>query len=174
MVTDLISKARQIRLVVTDVDGVLTDTGVYYSAGGEEMKRFSIRDGMGVERLRQHGIEVAIVTGENSESVRRRAEKLNIRELHLGVSEKKTVLVTLSSRKNIPLDDIAYIGDDTNDLGAMAIAGLTACPADATEFASRAAHLVTRARGGHGAFREFAEYIIAAKQSSQTGGHDEK
>src|SRR5208283_4953195 len=102
-------KAQKIRLVLTDVDGVLTDTGVYYSDAGEAMKRFSIRDGMGVERLRQIAdVETGIVTGEESASIRKRAQKLQIVELHLGIKRKVEALEEIILRIPVSLEQIAY------------------------------------------------------------------
>ena len=165
------ARARVIRLLLTDSDGVLTDNGVYYSASGEEMKRFSIRDGMGVERLRKlAGIDVGIITGENSGPVRRRAEKLVITELHMGVKDKSAVLHEIIARRALLPEQVAYIGDDTNDVHIMQEVGLAACPADATPFAEAAAHFVCPNRGGYGAFRDFAELIIGAQaETADTG-----
>ncbi len=163
--SELQDKARQIRLLLTDCDGVLTDTGVYYSANGEELKRFSIRDGMGVERLRKFGnVDVGIITGENSDSVKKRAEKLKITELHLGIKDKLALLDEIMTRLDLEPGQIAYIGDDTNDVPIMERVGLRACPADATSFAKAIADYICPNKGGHGAFRDFAEFIIAAKQ----------
>src|ERR1700760_5001552 len=99
-------RARRIKLLVTDVDGVLTDAGVYYSARGEEMKRFSIRDGMGVERLRNAGIATAFITGETSESVARRAEKLKLPALFLGVKDKAKELEKVLARLEVRPDEV--------------------------------------------------------------------
>lgn len=155
--------ARAIRFLLTDSDGVLTDNGVYYSAQGEVMKRFSIRDGMGVERLRKFAaVDVGIITGEHSGPVERRAEKLEITELHLGIKDKPAILREVLTRHNLKPEQVAYIGDDTNDVEIMRQVGLAACPADATPFARAAAHYVCPSRGGYGAFRDFAELIIAA------------
>lgn len=166
---ELESRAQAVRLLLTDSDGVLTDTGVYYSDRGEELKRFSIRDGMGVERLRKFaGVDVGIITGENSGPVARRAEKLLIAELHLGIKDKMAVLRDIAQRHTLDLQEIAYIGDDTNDVAVMQAVGLSACPADAVRQAHEAADYVCPSRGGYGAFRDFAELIIAAKQSTVT------
>lgn len=159
----LYPKARKIKLLITDCDGVLTDSGVYYGETGEVLKRFNIRDGMGVERLCKHaGIETGIITGEISPAVKKRAEKLNILELHLGIKDKPAVLKEILERKNLLPEQIAYIGDDTNDVEIMKMVGLTACPKDATIFAKRVAHYICAFNGGHGAFRDFAELIISA------------
>ncbi len=157
--------------MLTDSDGVLTDNGVYYSAAGEEMKRFSIRDGMGVERLRKFAaVDVGIITGEHSGPVQRRAEKLAIVELHLGIKDKPAILREILERHDLRPEEIAYIGDDTNDVEVMKQVGLAGCPADATPFARAAAHYVCPSRGGHGAFRDFAELIIAARTESAASG----
>ena len=112
-----------IKLLLTDVDGVLTDGGVYYSENGEQLKKFSIRDGMGVERLRKiAGIETGIITGEKSGSVVKRAEKLNITELHLGIKDKGSLLEEILKRKNLLATEVAFIGDDVNDIEILNIA----------------------------------------------------
>lgn len=163
MKKNTLKKARKIKLVLTDCDGVLTDTGTYYSAQGEEMKRFSIRDGMGTERLRKFcNVETGIVTGENSGIVSRRAEKLNITEVHLGVKDKARLVQEIAERLNLQLEEIAFIGDDTNDIEVMKIVGLTACPSDATNFVKELADIIVESKGGNGAFRDFAEFIIDA------------
>lgn len=168
MKSNTLEKARKIKLVLTDCDGVLTDTGTYYSAKGEEMKRFSIRDGMGTERLRKIcNIETGIVTGENSGIVSRRAEKLAITEVHLGIKDKATLVKEIAERLDLQLDEIAFIGDDTNDLEIMKIVGLTACPSDATRFAKEISDIIVESKGGHGAFRDFAEFIIDANMNKE-------
>ncbi len=161
---EIIEKAGRIKLLLTDCDGVLTDGGVYYSKSGEEMKRFSLRDGMGVERLMHMvNVETGIVTGENSEIVRRRAEKLGIKEYHPGSTDKYATLKDILKKRIIYAEEIAYIGDDANDHDIMKHVGLSACPADAFSPTSEIAHLKMSNRGGYGAFREFAEIIIYLK-----------
>ncbi|MEW6196565.1 MAG: HAD-IIIA family hydrolase [Bacteroidota bacterium] len=162
-------RASKIKLLLTDVDGVLTDTGVYYSTNGEEMKRYSIRDGMGVERLRKLvDVETGIITREQTEIVSSRALKLKITELHLGVKEKEKIIDEILTRKNISIEETAFIGDDTNDVEIMKLVGLSACPKDATQFAKDAADIVVASKGGNGAFRDFAEIIISAKLALKT------
>lgn len=157
-------KAASIKLVVTDCDGVLTDGCAWYSDAGEAMKRFSLRDGMGVERLRKlAGIETAIITGENTQSVRRRAEKLNIKYLYQGISDKSECLTDLASKLGLALSEIAYIGDDVNDLPAIDICGFSGAPSDAFEDITEKVDYITLRSGGNGAFREFAEFIIKAQ-----------
>ena len=164
MENNLTQKAKKIKLLLTDNDGVLTDGGVFYGETGEVLKKFNIRDGMGVERLRNFAdCEVGIITGELSPSVAKRAEKLKITELHLGVKNKPAVLHEILSRKNLLAEEIAYIGDDVNDIEIMKLVGLSACPADAISFAKKQADYICENNGGNGAFRELAELIIAAK-----------
>ena len=159
------ASAARIKILLTDVDGVLTDNGVYYSETGEVMKRFSIRDGMGVERLRKlAGIDTGILTGETSPSVARRAEKLKILELHLGIRDKLDRVTEIMDRLQLQWQEIAYIGDDVNDLEVMGRAGLTACPADAMPQVNEIVHYHCRNKGGYGAFREFAEWLIELKK----------
>jgi YrbI family 3-deoxy-D-manno-octulosonate 8-phosphate phosphatase len=156
-------KAAKIVLLLTDVDGVLTDNGVYYGTDGEVLKRFSIRDGMGVERLRNCGIETGIITGENSGAVKKRAEKLNITELHLGIKDKGVVLKEILERKQLQPSQIAFIGDDVNDLSIITEVGFSACPFDAMKQVSIVVDFMCTNKGGCGAFRELAEFIIASK-----------
>lgn len=173
---ELARRAQQIRLVLTDVDGVLTDAGVYYSRRGEELKRFSLRDGMGVERLSDAGIKTAFLTRERSELVVRRAEKLNVKA-YVGVRNKASFLGAILSERSLELGQLGFIGDDVNDLGLMARLrdhGLTAAPSDAMPEVACAVHFVCPAAGGHGAFRAFAEWILALRSKhpdeSQTPG----
>lgn len=163
---ELKSRASRIRLVLSDNDGVFTDNGVYYSERGEEFKRFSIRDGMGVERLRAHGVETGIITGEVSPSLVKRAQKLHIVNLYLGVSDKLSRLPDVLRETGLDVSQIAYIGDDVNDLaimGAIAPSGIVACPGDAMHLVEPAVHYRCVAPGGRGAFREYAELLIALR-----------
>lgn len=155
------AKAKHIKLVLTDNDGVLTDTGVYYGDSGEVMKRFSIRDGMGVERLKNIcNIETGIITGELSGSVAKRAEKLKIKFLYLGIKDKLAKLAEIVEETGVQSNEIAYIGDDVNDLEIMTKCGLTVCPADAMFMVREKVDYVCKEKGGNGAFREMAELIV--------------
>jgi 3-deoxy-D-manno-octulosonate 8-phosphate phosphatase (KDO 8-P phosphatase) len=154
-------KAAKIKLLLTDCDGVLTDGGVYYSANGEELKKFNLRDGMGVERLRKLcNIDTGIITGENSAIVSRRGEKLQMKHVYLGIKDKKQRLGEILLENSLTAEEIAYIGDDMNDLEVIQKAGLTAAPADAVSLIKQSVHYICNAKGGEGAFREFAEWII--------------
>lgn len=164
MPAELRDRARRVRLVLTDCDGVLTDAGVYVSADGERLKRFSLRDGMGVERLRTIGnIPTGIITREQSAIVAKRAEKLRIEELHLGVRDKLPTVRAIAAARDLSLEEIAYIGDDMNDLEVLDRVGLSAAPADAEPLVLDRVHYVCQRAGGHGAFREFAELVLAAQ-----------
>lgn len=160
-------KAEKIKVILTDVDGVLTDTGIYYGQEGEAFKRFSVRDGMGIERLRKYaGIETIIITGENSKTVSTRAEKLKIKEYYLGVKNKEEVLEIIKKKNGFVNEEIAYIGDDSNDYEIMQLVGLKATPADGMSFIKDISDYICENKAGHGAFREFAEIIIAFKNNS--------
>jgi len=165
MKNGLRERARKIKLLITDIDGVWTDTGVYYSENGELLKRFSIRDGMGVQRLRELiNVETGIITGENSGAVKKRAEKLGISEVNLNVKDKAETLREILQRRGLKSEETAYIGDDVNDIGIMMMAGLSACPADAISSVRKIADFLCDNNGGNGAFRDFAEIIILSKK----------
>ncbi len=158
-------KLAKIKLLLTDCDGVLTDAGVYYGEQGEVLKKFNIRDGMGVERLRTiANISTGIITGEKSPSVAKRAEKLQITELHLGIKDKLAVLQQILFNKNLLPENIAYIGDDVNDLSIMTQVGFTACPADAMPAVKKVVDYVCEKNGGAGCFRELAELILMVNE----------
>jgi len=176
---EIIHRASRIKLVLTDCDGVLTDGGVYYSEQGEALKRFSMRDGMGVERLRNDGVEIAFVTRERSAIVARRAEKLKVTLCYVGVHDKTAVLPRLLGDAGIDASQLAYIGDDVNDAGIMAAVardGLVGAPLDAIPSLLHGAHYRCRRPGGYGAFRDFAEWILdlraKARAQKSTGAHD--
>jgi len=160
-------RARTIRLILSDVDGVLTDAGVYYSANGEELYRFSRRDGMGTTILRAEGIETGIITSEDSAIIRRRAEKLLLRHVALGIKDKLDHLPRILQASGLTVAQVAYIGDDVNDLGIIreiGKRGLTAAPLDAVQTILRMVHYRCAERGGYGAFRDFAEWILALRK----------
>jgi 3-deoxy-D-manno-octulosonate 8-phosphate phosphatase (KDO 8-P phosphatase) len=157
---ELVARARRLRLVVTDVDGVLTDATVYYSAAGEELLRFSRRDGMGMELLRNADVPTVILSREDSDIVRARAKKLGLTHVFLGVRDKGAFLADVEKSLGVPRNAMAYIGDDVNDVDVLRQVALAGAPADAHDSARGLAHYVTRASGGSGAFREFADWIL--------------
>lgn len=148
------------KLVITDIDGVWTDGGMYYTAEGDVMKKFSVRDGWGVAMLRQHSIDTVIMTGENTEIVKQRARKLRIGRCYTGVRDKLELAKLLCRELHISLQDIAFIGDDINDLPLLRAVGYSAAPADASDYIQKEVSYVTSRQGGRGAFREFAEKIL--------------
>jgi YrbI family 3-deoxy-D-manno-octulosonate 8-phosphate phosphatase len=158
-----LKKLQKIRLLVMDVDGTLTDGAMYYTEQGEFMKRFSTRDGMGITLLRRSGIDSAILTSENSIIAVRRAEKLGIKTIVLGSRNKMQSFADLAAKLTIPLDHIAYIGDDINDLPCFSMAGFAACPSDSVQHILDAADYICSKPGGHGAVRELCELILVAQ-----------
>jgi 3-deoxy-D-manno-octulosonate 8-phosphate phosphatase (KDO 8-P phosphatase) len=160
---DLRTRALRLTTVFTDCDGVLTDGGVYYDRQGEAMLRFDRRDGMGVERLRLQGLEVAIITREASPIVEHRAAKLKLR-VFSGVRDKCAAFPSILKEMHTHPDACAYMGDDVNDLELLrhvfSSGGLTAAPSDAASEVRPIVHKITEATGGHGSFREFCEWIL--------------
>jgi 3-deoxy-D-manno-octulosonate 8-phosphate phosphatase (KDO 8-P phosphatase) len=161
---DLAARARRIRLVVSDVDGVLTDARVYYSARGEELLCFSRRDGVGFELLADAGIETALLTRESSKIVSARAARLGVRHVFFGIRDKTGFLWELEKNMGVRADQIAYVGDDSNDvdlLGEIARrGGLAFGPSDACAAVRRVAHALTQSPAGHGAFREVVDHLL--------------
>ena len=154
-----------IRLLVMDVDGVMTDGKITYTGDGQELKSFNIKDGLGIKRAQAMGIETAIITGRSSPMVERRALELGIAHLVQGREDKLAALSDLLDQINLSLDQVAYIGDDLPDLTAIESVKLGACPADAaTEVKSKANWISTRA-GGDGCVRELCDLLVSHKSS---------
>lgn len=156
-----------IKLLVMDVDGTLTDGKIYMSAGGELMKAFNIKDGYAIARLKEYGIEPAIITGRESEIVKQRCAELKITELYQGIENKLFKLKDICTKKGLTLSQVAYIGDDVNDLPCIQQCGVTACPADAVKKVKSAVTMVTEAKGGEGSVRDFCEYLVEKCGSSE-------
>lgn len=157
---DLSKATKEIKLVLTDVDGVLTDAGMYYSEFGDEVKKFNTRDGKGFELLKKNGYQVGIITGEDTQLVSRRAEKLKVDYLYQGASDKLDLITALVKKLGLGLENVAFIGDDINDLGLLKGVGLSFCPLDAQEDNKKVSQIICQTRGGEGCFREMAEYIL--------------
>ena len=154
-----------IRLLVMDVDGVMTNGKITYTSDGQELKSFNIKDGLGIKRAQASGIETAIITGRTSPVVERRARELGIAHLVQGREDKLAALSDLVDQMNLSLDQVAYIGDDVPDLTAIESVRLGACPADAdTEVKSKANWVSTRA-GGDGCVRELCDLLVSHKSS---------
>lgn len=149
-----------VRAFVLDVDGVLTDDTFWWGPNGEEWKRFSFADVMGISRARRAGYIFALVSGEESPLVHRFAEKLGIQDVFTNCKAKVTALSEFAERHRLKLSEIAFMGNDVNDIEAMALAGVAAAPADAQRIAKSAASLVTRSTSGKGAVREMIETIF--------------
>lgn len=157
------SDMAHIRLFASDVDGTLTDGGMYYSSDGIESKKFSTLDGKGFELLKQAGIKTAILTGEHNTIIKNRATKLQVDYLYMGLSreQKLTKLQEICAQEYIGLDSVAYIGDDTNDELVLRSVGIRACPKDAQPHITSLPHIIHLSRnGGQGAVREFVEYLL--------------
>jgi N-acylneuraminate cytidylyltransferase len=149
-----------IKLFIMDVDGVLTDGGMYYSENGDELKKFNTRDGKGIELLRNVGIKTAIITSENTSIVKRRGEKIKIDYIYQGIINKIEIIEELSTRLQIKFNEMAYIGDDINDVEVLNKVGFSACPNDAMELNKKCVKFICSLRGGEGCVREFIDKII--------------
>lgn len=157
---------KPIKLVVSDVDGVMTDGGLYYSRHGEEIKKFNVKDGLVVHLLRNEGIKLCIVTGRKSEIVEKRFSELKFDFIVQGSEDKMEDLKKIASELQIGLENIAYIGDDINDLELLKNVGLGGCPSDAIESLKEEVSYVCQKKGGEGAFREFADYILTYNENA--------
>ena len=149
-----------IKLFLTDCDGCLTDAGMYYSEKGDELKKFNTRDGMGFSLLRRKGIVTGIITSENVELNKRRAEKLKLEILEQGCKDKLSVIKRICQERNIPIQNVCYVGDDINDIEAIKAVGYGCCPADAQQDVKSIANYVTKAKGGEGVIREIVQKIL--------------
>ena len=162
---DLVQRARGVRLLVLDVDGVLTDGKLYFLADGSEAKAFSTLDGQGIKMLMHSGIQVAIITGRTSTIVERRAANLGIEHVVQGREDKRVALDELLSTLQLSYQQVAYLGDDLPDLAPIRCVALGVAVANANSFVRQHAQAVTSLRGGEGAAREFCEFIMAAQGS---------
>jgi 3-deoxy-D-manno-octulosonate 8-phosphate phosphatase (KDO 8-P phosphatase) len=150
----------KIKILVMDVDGTLTDGKIYIGADGEMLKAFNVKDGLGISKLRSNNIIPAIITGRESEILKRRSEELMIEELYQGEENKIDKLNELVERYKCSLSEVAFIGDDENDLQCMRVCGYTGCPADAIESVKKEVDYICDKNGGEGAVREFIEKIL--------------
>jgi 3-deoxy-D-manno-octulosonate 8-phosphate phosphatase (KDO 8-P phosphatase) len=168
----LAAKARRIRLLFLDVDGVMTDGGLYYSARGVGLKRFFAQDGYGIVRAREHGLELAIISGRRSTAVTARARDLGIKTVLQGMEDKLHSGGELLRRQGLTFDQAAFIGDDLFDLPLLEAAGLSAAPADARPEVRRRVDYVTSAGGGQGAVRELIDLILRHRGKGRPGDGD--
>jgi 3-deoxy-D-manno-octulosonate 8-phosphate phosphatase (KDO 8-P phosphatase) len=166
---DVMRRAAAVTLLVLDVDGVLTDGRVYVGPEGERLKVFSMRDGHGIVLARDAGIEIALMTREESPIVRQRAAKLKIEHVIEGSDDKGPAMIALAGRLGRSAEQVAYVGDDVIDLEPMRWAGFAACPADAEPEVREVAHLVATRPGGHGAVREIIRTLLLARGAGGSG-----
>ena len=149
-----------IKLILLDVDGTLTNSGIYHGNNGEELKKFNVKDGYAIVNAQELGIEFGIITGKESELVRTRANELNIKYLYQGISEKTLILDEIMQITGLQKEEIAYMGDDLNDIKIMKKVGFSGTPLDGVNEAKIIADFVSTKNGGEGAVREFIETIL--------------
>ena len=159
----VVKAAQKIKMVLLDVDGVLTDGRLYYGNSGEELKAFDIQDGLGIKLLQKGGIDVGIITGRTSELLKRRTDELNIKLLVQGREDKLTALNEILVDSTINLEEIAFVGDDLPDLAVIRRVGLGITPANGNHIVASQALWQTQKGGGNGAVREVAELILSAQ-----------
>jgi YrbI family 3-deoxy-D-manno-octulosonate 8-phosphate phosphatase len=162
----LSQRSPKVKMVAMDCDGVLTDGGMYYSETGDELKKFNTRDGMGIKLLHQRNLKTAIITGEDTKIVANRAEKLSIKDVYLGVEDKVQVMARLLEKYHLNWDEVAYVGDDVNDMELLKKSGLSFSVSDGMECVKKIVHHVTKTKGGQGAIREIAEIILSNQRLS--------
>jgi 3-deoxy-D-manno-octulosonate 8-phosphate phosphatase (KDO 8-P phosphatase) len=160
-------RAKRLRVLIFDIDGVMTDGGLYYADGGEEMKAFHVRDGLGIKLAQAAGLATAIITGRDSPLVKQRAHDLGIAHLIQGAGDKAAAFAGLLDSCGMRAEEAGFVGDDIVDLPVLKRCGLAIAVADATELVKQQAHYVTRAHGGHGAVREVCELVLHAQGSLQ-------
>ena len=158
-----LKRAEGVKLMIFDVDGVMTDGTLYYSERGEELKAFNVRDGHGIKMLRQYGVEVALITARNSRAVELRAANLGIEQIYQGVEDKRGAYAALLAQLGLAAGQSGYMGDDLPDLPLITRCGFAATVAAAPEALKSRAHYVAHAPGGHGAVREVCEFILRAQ-----------
>ena len=161
MHSNIRKKLKKIKLVLTDVDGVLTDGGMYYTKDGEFMKKFNTKDSMSMELLLTYKIKTAMITRENSKVVKKRAKKIKVTELYSGILNKKMLLPKILKKYNVKRDQVAYIGDDINDLSLINIVGFSICPNDAVKQVKDKASMILNSNGGYGCVREFSDIYLS-------------
>jgi len=162
------NRCKKIKLLATDVDGVLTDGGRYYSEKGEQTKKFHVRDGMAVNILLRNGIKTIIVTKENSTIVKKWAKDMNISKVYSGIVQKETLIDKISKEFSLNSSEIAYIGDDVNDLEIAKKVGFSATPKDGIDMMKQTVHYTCKLGGGMGAFRELSDFILSKKFNKRT------
>ena len=164
----IIQQCRKIKVVITDVDGVLTDGGMFYSHEGDIMKKFHTRDGMGVTLLRKNNIPTIIITKEKNKIISKWAKKMGIETVYDGILRKEKALSEITKKMNVSESELCYIGDDVNDIEILKKVGLSVCPYDAIELAKKISNIITKSKGGEGVLREVADTILSIKFPNKT------
>lgn len=149
-----------LRYLILDVDGTLTDGGIYYDNTGNELKKFCTKDGTGLAAARAAGIRLVVLTGRECAATTRRMKELGVTDLYQGVGDKVSWITSWMEENRIGRDELGYIGDDINDLGPMKLCGFVGCPADAAREVRETANYVSPVAGGHGAARDVIEHIL--------------
>ena len=167
MTADLSAAFGRIRILICDVDGVMTDGGIFVSDDGMQTRKFNVKDGLGLRCVLDCGVAVAFLSGSDAPAIRHRGEALGIDEILVGVADKGAAVRQLCRRKGVPLECVAFIGDDLNDLPAFRIVGLPIAPADAVEQVKSEARYVSCAGGGHGVVREVCDRIVRSREASK-------
>lgn len=160
---DLIARAARVRLACFDVDGVMTDGGLYYSDRGHESKRYHVMDGLGLKMLVASGLHVAVITARDTPAVAHRMRDLGIRHVFAGVPDKRACMLDLAAELGLGIEDVAHVGDDFPDLGLLGTVGFAIAVANAHPVIAHVAHWQTARSGGHGAVREVCELLLAAR-----------
>lgn len=158
-----LNKCKNIKILLTDVDCVLTDGGMYYTSNGDFMKKFHTRDGMGVTLLSKNKVSTIVITKEKTKMARNWAKKMNIKRIYDGVQRKEMIIEKICKEYKVSLDEVGYIGDDVNDLELLKKVGFSAAPNDSIEQVKKIVDYVCEKNGGEGVFREVADLIIRTK-----------
>lgn len=165
MNSKIIKKCKKIKIVITDVDGVLTDGGMYYTGRGDTMKKFHTRDGMGVTLLRKNKISTIIVTKEKNDIIKQWSKRMKIKKLYDGINNKEKILDSIYKKFKVSPNQIAYIGDDINDLELLSKVGFSAAPLDGIDEVKKICDYVCQKKSGKAAFRELADMILLIQKN---------
>lgn len=157
---EIFSKIKKIKILLTDIDGVLTDGGMFYTEDGMVMKKFFVRDGMGTTLLHKAGLQTGVVSTDVSPIAKTRAERLKMDFVYTGIWEKEKALEEICAQTKLLPENVAFIGDDVNDLSILQKVGFAACPKDASDEVKKFAHYICKKKGGKGAYREIADLLL--------------
>lgn len=162
----LLEKCKRIKIVLTDVDGVLTDGGMYYTEKGDIMKKFHTRDGMGVTLMRKCNIPTIVITKEKTPMVKQWSKRMKIEKLYDGIIQKEKILKKICQKYDVNSDEVLFIGDDVNDVELLKKVGLSVCPNDAMEYVKKKCDYVCNVKSGEGVLREIADIIISLNEGN--------